>query len=128
MPLMAELTARPMARFMAQDQIRFASSVSAGNDAGADEALRREPPARAPAVEADAPNAADRDQLEREIAAIERACAALRRGEPELQFWTDPPPRTLQKPRSVWLLIGVLWLSTALATIVAAFAISALVG
>jgi hypothetical protein len=113
---------------MAQDQIRFASPASVGNDAGADEALHREPPARAAAVDADVPNAADRDQLEREIAAIERACAALRRAEPELQFWTDPPSPTLRKPRSVWLLIGVLWLSTALATIVAALAISALVG
>jgi hypothetical protein len=72
--------------------------------------------------------AADRDHLEREIAAIERASVALRRAEPELESWVDPPPATLRKPRPVWLLIGALWLSTALVTIGAAFAISVLVG
>jgi hypothetical protein len=72
--------------------------------------------------------AADRDHLEREIAAIERASAALRRAEPELESWVDQPPATLRKPRPVWLLIGALWLSTALVTIGAAFAISVLVG
>lgn len=71
---------------------------------------------------------ADRDHLEREIAAIERASAALRRAEPELEFWVDSPPATLRKPRPVWLLIGALWLSTALVTLGAAFAISVLVG
>jgi hypothetical protein len=34
----------------------------------------------------------------------------------------------LHEPRPIWLLIGVLWLSTALATLGAVFAISALVG
>jgi hypothetical protein len=72
--------------------------------------------------------AASRDHLEREIAAIERASAALRRAEPELESWVDQPPATLRKPRPVWLLIGALWLSTALVTIGAAFAISVLVG
>jgi hypothetical protein len=72
--------------------------------------------------------AADREHLEREIAAIERASAALRRAEPELESWVDSPPATLRKPRPVWLLIGVLWLSTALVTLGAAFAISVLVG
>lgn len=70
---------------------------------------------------------ADRAQLERDIAAIERASAALRRGEPALESWTTPPPATLQKPRPVWLLIGVLWLSAAMVTLGAVFAISALV-
>jgi hypothetical protein len=72
--------------------------------------------------------AADRDHLEREIAAIERASAALRRAEPGLESWTDMPAPTMHKPRPIWLLIGVLWLSTALVTIGAVFAISALVG
>ena len=72
--------------------------------------------------------AADRDQLEREIAAIESASDALHRGDPELQSWTDLPAPTMHKPRPVWLLIGVLWLSTALVTIGAVFAISAFVG
>jgi hypothetical protein len=72
--------------------------------------------------------AADHEHLEREIAAIERAAAALRRAEPELESWVGPPSPTLHKPRPVWLLIGVLWFSTALVTLGAAFAISALVG
>jgi hypothetical protein len=72
--------------------------------------------------------AADRDHLERELAAIERAAAALRRAEPELESWTEMPAPTMHKPRPIWLLIGALWLSTALVTIGAAFAISVLVG
>ncbi len=72
--------------------------------------------------------AADREQLEREFAAIERASAALRRAEPALESWTSPPAATLRKPRPVWLLISVLWLSTALVTLGAVFAITALVG
>ena len=72
--------------------------------------------------------AKDSDQLEREIAAIERASDALRRADPELQSWSDLPTATMRKPRPVWLLIGVLWLSTALVTIGAVFVISALVG
>lgn len=72
--------------------------------------------------------AAEREQFAREVTAIEQASAALRRGDPELQSWVDVPTPTMQKPRPVWLLIGVLWLSTALVTIGAVFAISALVG
>jgi hypothetical protein len=71
---------------------------------------------------------ADREHLEREIAAIERASAALRRAEPALESWVDAPSAGQPKPRPVWLLIGALWLSTALVTIGAAFAISVLVG
>ena len=77
-------------------------------------------------------NAEDRkvaEAVEREIAAIERASAALRRAEPELESWANPPPSVgLAKPQPVWLLVGALWLSTALVTIGAAFAISVLVG
>jgi len=72
--------------------------------------------------------AADRDHLERELAAIERAAAALRRADPKLEKWDDVPAPAMHKPRPVWLLIGVLWLSTALMTVGAAVAISALVG
>jgi hypothetical protein len=70
--------------------------------------------------------ATDREHLEREIAAIEPA--ALRRAEPELESWVDPPSARQPKARPVWLLIGALWLSTALVTIGAVFAISVLVG
>ena len=38
------------------------------------------------------------------------------------------PTATMHKPRPIWLLIGVLWLSTALVTVGAVFVISALVG
>jgi len=72
--------------------------------------------------------AVDREHLEREIAAIERASAALRRAEPELESWVDAPSASQPKARPVWLLIGALWLSTALVTIGAVFAISVLVG
>ena len=78
--------------------------------------------------DSDAVAAADRAQLERDIAAIERASAALRRADPAMESWTDATRDGMQKPRPVWLLIGVLWLSTALVTIGAVFAISALVG
>jgi len=70
---------------------------------------------------------ADRVQLERDIAAIERATAALRRAEPALESCTTPPMATPNTPRPVWLLIGVLWLSAAMVTLGAVFAISALV-
>jgi len=75
-------------------------------------------------------SAAEREQLDREIAAIERASAALRRGDPELETWTDTPvvAGAPHQPRPVWFLIGVLWLSTALVTVGAVFAISALIG
>jgi hypothetical protein len=72
--------------------------------------------------------AADREHLEREIAAIERASAALRHAEPALESWVDVPSARQPKARPVWLLIGALWLSTALVTIGAVFAISVLVG
>jgi hypothetical protein len=72
--------------------------------------------------------AADREHLERESAAIERASAALRRAEPELESWVDAPSASQPKARPGWLLIGALWLSTALVTIGAVFAISVLVG
>ncbi|HUZ30958.1 MAG TPA: hypothetical protein VMV19_02445 [Xanthobacteraceae bacterium] len=72
--------------------------------------------------------AVDRAQLNRDIAAIEKASATLRRADPAMETWTDAPPVVMQKPRPVWLLIGVLWLSTALITIGAMYAISTLVG
>jgi hypothetical protein len=70
----------------------------------------------------------ERDQLARDLAAIERATAALRRGEPALESCTeDEPAATMQKPRPVWLTIGLLWLSTALVTAGAVAAIAKLV-
>jgi len=69
-----------------------------------------------------------RDQLAREVAEIEAATAALRRAEPALESWTRAPANTGGKPRPVWLLIGALWLSTALVTAGAVVAIATLAG
>ncbi|MGO9049285.1 MAG: hypothetical protein ACLP19_01635 [Xanthobacteraceae bacterium] len=106
----------------------FPSGAAAGDAAHDSAALDRRQSAAADADDSGLLAAADRAHLEREIAAIERASAALRRAEPELESWIDMPAPTAHKPRPVWLLIGALWLSTALVTIGAVFAISALVG
>jgi hypothetical protein len=74
------------------------------------------------------PAGAESDQLARDIAEIERAAAALRKAEPALESWTNPPAHASPKPRPVWLLISVLWFSTALDTLGAVAAIAALVG
>ena len=69
-----------------------------------------------------------RDQLAREVAEIEAAIAALRQAEPALESWTQTPATTTHKPRPVWVLIDVLWLSTALVTAGAVVAIATLAG
>jgi hypothetical protein len=69
-----------------------------------------------------------RDQLAREVAEIEIATAALREAEPALESWTTAPAAMSRKPRPVWLIIGVLWLSTALVTAGAVVAIATLAG
>ena len=60
---------------------------------------------------------ADSGQYARAIAEIEQASAALRRAEPALEEWlpsaaTHSEPR---HPRSVWILVGGIWISTVLA-------------
>jgi hypothetical protein len=71
----------------------------------------------------------EQEQLAREFADIEHASAALRLGEPGLQSWTKPTvPAVIQKPRPLWLLIGILWLSTALVAAGAIVAIAKLTG
>jgi hypothetical protein len=77
---------------------------------------------------ADALGQTVRDQLAREVADIELATAALRRAEPALESWTKEPVNAGSKPRPVWVLIGVLWLSTALVTAGAVVAIATLAG
>jgi hypothetical protein len=52
----------------------------------------------------------------------------LRKAEPALESWSDRPPQASHKPRPIWLLVGVLWISTAIITVGAAVAIAALVG
>jgi hypothetical protein len=73
------------------------------------------------------------DQVALDIAEIERAAAALRRAQPALEAWTtssnnELPPITPHKPRPVWMLVGLLWLSTALVAAGAVAAISRLAG
>ncbi len=95
-----------------------------------------EPPGPAPLVHCDDPGddedrarpGAASDEVARELADIERATAALRRGEPALESWTDVPRSPSRKPRPVWLLIGMLWLSTVLVTAGAVVAIATLAG
>jgi hypothetical protein len=70
------------------------------------------------------------DQLARDMAEIERAAAALRRAEPTLERRASNPPVTVEAPvaRSVWPLLGVIWL-TALAVVSGAIgAIALLLG
>jgi hypothetical protein len=70
----------------------------------------------------------EQEQLARELADIERASATLRLGEPALQSWTKPAAPAHTKPRPLWLLIGILWLSTAIVTVGAVAAIATLAG
>jgi hypothetical protein len=70
----------------------------------------------------------ERDQLARDIADIENATAVLRRAEPALQSWTKPQAPAVLKARPLWLLMGLVWLSTAILTVGAAYAIAALYG
>jgi hypothetical protein len=68
-------------------------------------------------------------QLAREYADIERASATLRLAQPALQSWIKPPsPPAVAKSRPLWLLISVLWLSTALVTAGTVAAIATLAG
>jgi hypothetical protein len=56
------------------------------------------------------------DQLARDMAEIERAAAALRRDEPELEPQSEVPRpaaeiRLSHSSHSVWFLVGVIWLT-----------------
>jgi hypothetical protein len=68
------------------------------------------------------------NQLERDIAEIERAVAALREGEPDLEPWTNstPPVPEPRKFRSVWFFVGTIWIATVLVTGAATLAITSL--
>jgi hypothetical protein len=70
-----------------------------------------------------------REQLARDLADIEAATAALRKAEPGLESWTKTEePAVAPKPRPVWLLVGALWLSTALVIAIAVVTIANLAG
>ena len=59
----------------------------------------------------------DHDHLENAIAEIEQASAALKRAEPALQPWSAQihSGDETANPRSVWLLIALIWTMIALA-------------
>ena len=117
---------------MLKQYVSSLSSSGSDTDIVALTSPRSEPPPRGDLGEiAGEPGAMAqtvRDQLAREVADIEAATAALRRAEPALESWTKAPVQTGGKPRPVWLLIGVLWLSTALVTAGAVVAIASLAG
>jgi hypothetical protein len=117
---------------MASDQL--GSLPSGGSDGGSFmiELRRSEAAQRNPGNEGAGDVAllaqTEREQLARDIAEIERATVALRQAEPALESWTDPPPTSARTPRPVWLMIGLLWLATALVAAGAVAAIATLVG
>jgi hypothetical protein len=92
------------------------------------EAVRHNTMPSETATNANALTQIDREQFARDIAEIESATAALRKGEPALESWTSPSATTIQTPRPLWVLIGVLWLSTALVAAGAVVAIVTFVG
>jgi hypothetical protein len=79
-------------------------------------------------TDADAVTRFVEEQLAREYADIERASAVLRLGEPALQSLNTAQTPVVSKARPLWLLIGLLWLSTALLTAGAVAAIATLAG
>lgn len=91
--------------------------------AAADDVEHSPSPTTVPAQDDIEPN-----QLERDIAEIERAVAALREGEPDLEPWTNstPPPPEPRKFRSVWFFVGTIWIATVLVTGAATLAITSL--
>jgi hypothetical protein len=57
----------------------------------------------------------DPGEYARAIAEIEQASAVLRRTEPDLETWRPdaaPAASEVRKSRSVWILVGGIWLST----------------
>jgi len=119
------------------EQYRTFTSGAPGGDT-VDLAERTAPIGPAYEVDGDVGVVRVNDQFARDIAEIERATAALRRAEPSLEMWSEAGSETrpddtattlaIRKTRPVWLLIGLLWLSTALVTVGAVAAIARLVG
>ena len=70
------------------------------------------------------------DQLGLAVAEIEKAAAALRRAEPALEIGiaSSIPPGGARNHRSVWIMIGALWISASLIVAGAAGAILYLFG
>ena len=117
---------------MSESYLDSEPSGQAGDDAVMPQPLSAVPPRRRAAdriaEDSRALTRFEQDQLARELADIERASAALRLGEPALQSWTRPAVPAGKKARPLWLLIGLLWLSTAIVTAGALAAIATLAG
>ncbi len=118
---------------MSEQSLDSLPSDRSSDDAGLLEASGSAPPRRRAtdkiAEDSGALTRFEQEQLAREFVDIERASAALRLGEPALRSWVTPAtPPALNKPRPLWLLIGVLWLSTAIVTVGALAAIAMLAG
>jgi hypothetical protein len=117
---------------MSEHYLGAVPSHRPGDDAIVLEPHRFEPPRRRAtdklAEDVGALTRFEQEQLARELADIERASAVLRLGEPALQSWSRPPAPLVPKTRPLWLLIGVLWLLTALVTVGAVAALATLAG
>ena len=68
------------------------------------------------------------EQAQHHFAEIERASTALRSAQPDLEAWSISNIEAVQtrKPRSVWLVVGAIWISTVLLMGMATFAIASL--
>jgi len=118
---------------MSESYLGSELSGQAADDAAVPQPLAAAPPRRRAtdriAEDSGALTRFEQEQLARELADIERASAVLRLGEPALRSWTKPNvPVTAKKPQPLWLLIGLLWLSTALITVGAVAAIATFAG
>jgi hypothetical protein len=67
-------------------------------------------------------------QAQHDLAEIESASAVLRIAQPDLEAWSSPNMEAVstRKPRSVWIVVGVLWVSTVLLMAMAGLAIASL--
>jgi hypothetical protein len=67
-------------------------------------------------------------QAQHDFAEIEGAIAALRHAQPDLEAWSSRANDAVQahQPRSVWLVVGAVWISTLLLMAIAAVAITSL--
>jgi hypothetical protein len=120
---MSETQSRPTASAAWDDALDVVSRLEAAHERLASEtAPASTPPAR--------PAALEPDEFARAIADIELASEALRRAQPALETAQDRPIVSTQVtgPHSVWLLIGLVWVSTVAVTAGVIYTIASLVG